>query len=378
MLFLINMQESEIIIIGGGLAGLTAGVHLSKNGFDVTVIEKNTYPKHKVCGEYISNEVLNYFNFLGIDIKSLNPTKIDTLEFSDCNGKVIKSKLPLGGFGVSRYILDHYLYQKAVDNNCKFIFDSVESVNYQNEVFTVETTKNLILKSQIVLGAFGKRSNIDLFLNRKFIEKKSDWLGIKSHYKGVFKNNFVALHNFEGGYCGVSKVENKIINICYLVNYNAFKKYKNTVDFESSVLCKNPNLKEIFENTTMVFDKPLAISQISFSEKNPIENHLLMIGDTAGLIHPLCGNGMAMAIHSAKIASELVSDFKNNKILNRRILEFEYTKRWNKNFRKRLQMGRYLGKLLQQPRLTNIFLKIFVKMPFLLPIIIKRTHGKPF
>ena len=128
----------------------------------------------------------------------------------------------------------------------------------------------------------------------------------------------------------------------------------------------------------MVFDKPLAISQISFSEKNPIENHLLMIGDTAGLIHPLCGNGMAMAIHSAKIASELVSDFKNNKISNRRTLEFEYTKRWNKNFRKRLQMGRYLGKLLQQPRLINIFLKIFVKMPFLLPIIIKRTHGKSF
>ena len=96
------MQESEIIIIGGGLAGLTAAIHLSKNGFDVTVIEKNNYPRHKVCGEYISNEVLPYFTGLGIDIQSLQPTIIDTLEFSDCNGRRITAKLPLGGFGVSR------------------------------------------------------------------------------------------------------------------------------------------------------------------------------------------------------------------------------------------------------------------------------------
>ncbi|RZK61067.1 MAG: FAD-dependent oxidoreductase, partial [Pedobacter sp.] len=71
--------KTEILIIGGGLAGLTASLHLNKLGFDVTLIEKSTYPQHKVCGEYISNEVLPYFNWLGIDIATFFPPQITDL-----------------------------------------------------------------------------------------------------------------------------------------------------------------------------------------------------------------------------------------------------------------------------------------------------------
>jgi hypothetical protein len=68
------MRNLEIIIIGGGLAGLSAGIHLSKKGISVTIIEKNVFPKHKVCGEYISNEVLSYFDYLDIQLSELKPT----------------------------------------------------------------------------------------------------------------------------------------------------------------------------------------------------------------------------------------------------------------------------------------------------------------
>ena len=67
------MKDNYIIIIGGGLAGLIAAIHLRKNNYEVLVIEKNEYPKHKVCGEYISNEVLPYLNWLNLDIQSLHP-----------------------------------------------------------------------------------------------------------------------------------------------------------------------------------------------------------------------------------------------------------------------------------------------------------------
>ena len=89
-------------------------------------------------------------------------------------------------------------------------------------------------------------------------------------------------------------------------------------------------------------------------KKKPVENHILMIGDTAGLIHPLCGNGMAMAIHSAKIASELVEKYLKNKIKSRLELEKKYTKKWNYNFKNRLKMGRILAKLLLKPKLSNL------------------------
>ena len=371
------MRNSEIIIIGGGLAGLIAGIHLSKNGIAVTIIEKNEFPKHKVCGEYISNEVVPYLEWLDIHIADLKPTAITKFQFSTADGAAITTKLPLGGFGISRFELDFYLFKKAIANGCTLLKEDVENVTFDTDSFTISTTDGTILIADFVIGAYGKRSNIDLKLNRNFIQYKSAWLAVKAHYSGSFPNNLVGLHNFKGGYCGVSKVENDIINICYLVNYEEFKEFKNINDFQNLVVKQNPYLNEIFENSKLLFEKPLTISQISFEKKLIVENHILMIGDTAGLIHPLCGNGMAMAIHSAKIVSELVMLFMNNEIKTRAALEKEYIKVWKYNFESRLKTGRILSKILLKPKLSSSLMGIVIQFPILLNYIIKKTHGKP-
>lgn len=367
----------DVVIIGGGLAGLTSAIHLSKSGLKVTLIEKNEYPKHKVCGEYISNEVLPYFRWLDLEISDLKPSHISKMEFSTAKGKIISGNLPLGGFGISRYELDNYLYQKAIENGCQVIQDSVTDIQFIENEFRVFTSDMSEFKSKIVIGAFGKRSNIDLKLNRHFIQINSPWLAVKAHYSGDFPDQLVGLHNFKGGYCGVSKVENKKINICYLADYTTFKQYKNIEEFQLKVVCENPHLKTIFENCTILFDKPITISQISFEKKEVVKNHILMIGDTAGLIHPLCGNGMAMAIHSAKIVSELIVDFFDNKISSRKDLEEKYTREWNRNFKNRLATGRFLSKIMQNANLAAFFMQLLAIFPSLLPKIIKKTHGKP-
>lgn len=368
--------DSDVLIIGGGLAGLTAAIHLSQKNLKVILIEKSSYPRHKVCGEYISNEILPYLKWLGADVSVLNPTNISKFEFTTNSGKAAVTKLPLGGFGISRYTLDDFLYQKAVSAQCTIIKENVTNISFTNDVFTVSTS-NQTVTATIVLGAFGKRSNVDQVLDRNFFHKKSPWLAVKAHYSGDLDNDLVALHNFKGGYCGVSKVENDIINICYLADYATFKRYKNIEDYQQNVLYKNKHLKAVFENSTLLFDKPLTISQISFDKKKAVENHILMIGDTAGLIHPLCGNGMAMAMHSAKIASELILDYFADKNKSRSVLEEKYLKEWNKHFGKRILMGRMLAKILTNKMMTNIFVSIVASFPKLLPGIIKQTHGKP-
>jgi len=368
---------ASVIIVGGGLAGLTSAIHLSKMGIAVILIEKNEFPKHKVCGEYISNEVLPYLEWLDIKVSQLSPTKISQLEFSTENGKSIKIELPLGGFGVSRYALDAFLYKKAVENGCVILQDTVEDIVFSENQFAVRTSENTVLKAEIVIGAFGKRSNIDQQLNRSFIQKKSSWLAVKAHYSGNFPTNLVGLHNFKGGYCGVSKVENDAINICYLADYDTFKKHKNIQEYQKDVISKNPHLKLILDSSTMIFEKPLTISQISFEKKRAVENGILMIGDTAGLIHPLCGNGMAMAIHSAKIASNLVTAYYMGEITSRTSLEKKYMEQWNYNFNSRLKMGRILSKILEKQKLSESLMRIVVRFPFVLKIIIRKTHGKP-
>jgi flavin-dependent dehydrogenase len=178
------MVENSIVIVGGGLAGLIAAIHLRSNNYNVLVIERNEFPKHKVCGEYISNEVLPYLKSLGLDINSLNPKHIDKLSFSLVSGKSIDTTLPLG-FGVSRYELDKYLYNEAIKiglYNCS----RNRFVNFLQDTFTIVTNLNTYSAS-IVLGAFGKRSNLDIKLKRSFIQKQSHWLGVKAHYKLDFQ-----------------------------------------------------------------------------------------------------------------------------------------------------------------------------------------------
>ena len=366
----------DVVIIGGGLAGLCNAIHLSKFDKKVLLIEKNSYPKHKVCGEYISNEALPYLEYLDVNPFNFGAVKIDEFQLSTTKNKIISAKLPLGGFGISRYQLDFILSEKAKENSVSILQDSILDVQFTNDIFTIESKENGVFKSKVCIGAFGKRSVLDVKMNRDFIQKKSPYLGVKIHVKGNFKENQVALHNFKGGYCGVSKVENNTINLCYITDFSSFKKYKNIDDFQENVLFKNHFLKEIFKNAKPVFETPLTISQISFEPKKPVENHLIMCGDAAGMIHPLCGNGMSMAIQYAQMASKLILNYLNAKNVTRKTLENEYIRQWNKRFRFRLKVGHFIAFLFRKDKIASILLEVLKKLPFLLPIIIKFTHGK--
>ena len=367
----------DVIIIGGGLAGLCNAIHLSKFGTKVLLIEKNVYPRHKVCGEYISNEVLPYLAFLDINPFDFGAVKIENFQLSTIKNQLISAKLPLGGFGISRYQLDFVLSEKAKENGVLVLQDSVINVNFKNDAFTVKTKENNSFQSKIAIGAFGKRSLLDVKMERDFIQKKSPYLGVKIHINGDFPENLVALHNFKGGYCGISKVENSAINLCYITNFSSFKKYKNIDDFQEQVVFKNKFLKEVFKNAKPLFEKPLSISQISFETKKPVEDHIIMCGDSAGMIHPLCGNGMSMAIQSAQIASKLILSYLKGEIKTRHQLEKRYIRQWNTQFRWRLKSGHFIASLFRKDRIAGVLLQVLKRIPFLLPIIIKQTHGKP-
>ena len=366
----------DVIIVGGGLAGLTSAIHLSSRKKRVLLIEKNEYPKHKVCGEYISNEVLPYLNSLGINPINEGAKQITKVHISTTKSNLIKGELPLGGFGMSRYFLDNLLVKKAHLNGVQILKDTVDSIHFKKDSFTITTKSSGVFQSKITIGAFGKRSSLDQKMKRKFIQKKSPYLAVKIHVKGVFPENLVALHNFKGGYCGVSKVEDNAINVCYITEYRSFKKHKNITDFQEQVVFKNEHLRKIFEESTPVFEKPLTISQVSFQTKNPVEDHIIMCGDTAGMIHPLCGNGMGMAISSARLASVRILQFLNGEIKTREGLEKQYLRDWNKEFKIRLKTGHFIAWLFRNQTISQIAYSILKRIPSLLPKMIKFTHGK--
>ena len=101
-----------------------------------------------------------------------------------------------------------------------------------------------------------------------------------------------------------------------------------------------------------------------------------MCGDTAGMIHPLCGNGMGMAIISAKLASNLILQFLNGEIKTRECFEKKYTKCWNREFKSRLLTGHFIASLFKNKTISQFAYSILKMIPFLLTVMIKFTHGK--
>jgi flavin-dependent dehydrogenase len=372
--------KTDVGIIGGGLAGLTAAIDLAQKGYKVIVIEKDSYPKHKVCGEYVSNEVLAYFDRIKFPLADLKPAKIDHFKMSNLQGKTIEAKLDLGGFGLSRYKFDQALAWYAEQCGAIIQIDTVQSIAFSVSAdhFTINCKSGDELTAKQVIGAYGKRSKLDKQLNRDFIDKRSPWIAFKAHYQlSEFPEDHVELHHFKNGYCGLSKTENGHVNFCYLAHKKVFDAYKNVSDFNQQVVSKNPFLADFLQKAEPVFKRPLGIAQIAFQQKPAIEDHMLMCGDTAGLIHPLCGNGMAMAIHSAKIAAECLDDhFKHGS--SRYQLENNYQKSWNQTFSRRLKAGRLLQRLIVNENWNKFAFRLVKWQPKLLRSVIEQTHGKLF
>lgn len=363
------------VIIGGGLGGLTTSIELARQGFQVLIIEKYSYPFHRVCGEYISNEVRPYIESLGMDLDKIGASKIKRFQLTSVNGNSISTNLQMGGFGISRFKIDFELFVIAQKSGVKFELNTiVEEIHQTNEVFFIDTNVNKSFEAKIVIGAYGKRAKLDKTLNRQFSEQQTGYVGVKYHLKYDFPKDLIALHNFEGGYCGISAIEDNKYCLCYLSERNNVRKYGGISEMEENILFKNPFLKSIFSDAEFLFSKPEVINEISFVKKSTDNQHVLMVGDTAGMIAPLAGNGMSMAIRAGVLSANLIGEFLNQKI-SLFELEQNYTKVWNKNFKNRLWRGRQLQKLFGNETISNLAISFLKIAPILLSPIIKSTHG---
>ena len=373
------MKVYDVVIVGAGLAGLTAALELSRSGFEVALIEKTPFPKHKVCGEYISNEVRPYLESFGINLSDSD--EITQLSYSTLRGTAVAAELPLGGFGISRHALDHRLWERCLAAGISCTIDKVLAIEHSTDengrlIGAVQLAENEPMQGRVVLAAYGKRSALDKRLSRPFASLKSPWVALKEHYRSdSFESGKVELHSFKGGYCGLSKTETGAVNLCFLIHQDRLKQGA-TREAVHQVLGENPKLKAFLNTATPLFDRPLSIAQISFGTKSCVQDHILFLGDSAGLIHPLCGNGMAMAIHAAKECCHLVASHLQHK-LDRIQMEKKYKTVWQKHFRRRMLAGRYIQSLIQKERLSEAIVPVLHRHPAWTQQLIRLTHGEP-
>ena len=137
-------MSDKIAIVGGGLAGLANAILLARNGAEVTLFEKKQYPFHRVCGEYLSNELIPFLTREGLFPSHLKPSSIAQFQFTSIKGRSFDMPLDLGGFGVSRYELDAFLLEKAQGAGVVVKErETVTSVQFVSDRFNLKTASGI-------------------------------------------------------------------------------------------------------------------------------------------------------------------------------------------------------------------------------------------
>jgi len=373
--------DYDCAIIGGGVAGLALAILLARDDKKVILFEKESYPFHKVCGEYISNESVNFIGRLGVDLSDYAATQIDSLLLSSASGISVKRNLSIGGMGLSRYKLDNLLYQKALEVGVSVRTKTkVQHIEFEKDFFQVSFGDRQIT-AKTVCGAYGKNSNIDAQLNR-IVRADGDrnlFVAVKHHIKIPYDRRQVELHNFSGGYCGLSAIEDDRVNMSYITKARNLKICGGKIsDLEKRILSANPFLKRYVGEAKFELEKPLVISHLHFSIKTAVAAGMLMLGDAAGNIAPLSGNGMSMALRSASIAHRAVGSFLNRQT-SRAAMEATYAKEYKKAFSARIFYARMIHQtLISKPFLNDLNFYFLKALPFLIDFTQAKIHGSEF
>jgi len=372
-------MKEPIAIIGGGIAGLSLSIDLRRRGHAVTVLEKGHYPRHKVCGEYISMESHRYLMDICPSLSTLSLPKITQFKLTAPGGNQFTTALGLGGFGISRYKLEEMLFNEALKQGVVCMTGTkVQEVlpDADSNGYRIQTSQGFVTAS-FVCNSSGRQSNVS---QRTVLPDKSDtnYIGVKYHVKLKRDAGQIEIHNFPGGYCGISAIEEDKACLCYIVNSQKLHLAGNAIpELERRFLFQNAHLKNLLTNAEFVFKEPVTVSGIHFRIHAPETADAFYLGDSAGSIAPITGNGMSMGLRSASVlASHMDRYFAQTITLDQ--LHVSYAHFWTDNFAFRIKRSRHLQKLAESPFLTRCLINMFNICPPMARGIIKQTHGNPF
>jgi menaquinone-9 beta-reductase len=380
-----NSSSWDVAVIGGGPAGCSAAISLAQKGFRVTLLEAKTYPHDKMCGEFLSPECAGLLSRLGLaeKIESLHPAPISKAVLTAPDGASWETTFPIPALGISRKTLDASLAEYAQQVGVQLREAVVVSGLSGNlrEGFTLETRSrnhSERIHTSTVIGAYGKRSVLDRILERKFYREDHAYLAFKAHFHGPRIPGRIELHAFPGGYCGLSEIEDGSQVACFLVHRGVFQQHggrqAGIEPFVHWMCSKNLFLQSWFHWAERIHERWISIAQVPFSRKPLITQDVLMTGDAAGLIAPLAGNGISMALDGGMMAASYLGCYLSGEMSLSNLL-VRYPLTWRKKFGVRLNLGRLLQPITLNPRLVSLTLRLFSAAPSLGRLMVMHTRS---
>lgn len=366
---------TDVAVVGGGLAGLSVAAQMAQAGHAVEVFEAGTYPRHKLCGEFLSPEAQASLDRLGVreKLEAHNPPRIAESVVTAPGGATGTVALPAAAWGISRYVLDALLADHAramgatVHTGCR-----VSGIEGTLDTGFMVTHAGGTTTARAVVGAWGKHGIPDRTLGRTDLTQPDPVVAFKAHYEGVIPD-VIDIHAFPGGYCGCSPVEEGRFNVCWIGRRDRLKEAGSPEAMLRTAAEANPHLAARLSQGTRCTDF-CAVSQVTLDTKGPLHQDVCMVGDTAAMIAPLCGDGMAMALHAADLLAPPLHAFLSGRAAPA-TLRTQYATRWHDAFDRRLQWGRLVHGIAFRPGVAQAVTKALRLLPPLHRWMFRQTRG---
>ena len=338
----------DCVIVGGGVAGLSAANELADAGVSPLIIEAGKFPSHKICGEFISHECLPILDRWQIHLLG----HIDLCRFISGSRKA-EFRLPIASGSCSRYRLDGMLFERALNKGARALTETtVLSLNETSGLYELQLSNGQTVQARNLMIGTGRIPK--LHNNQKPLELK--YYGFKAHFENMGNENRVEMHLFPGGYLGISNVDDKTTNIACIVKKSAVNQ---PITFMDEIK-NHPSMqifKERMSKSKMIYPQWLMGQLPEFGiRSNPAMKNIFWIGDAAGSIPPICGDGLAIAITSGCLAADcfLKSNAK------------EFKNEWVKRYHRRFFIAKYIHKFMTTKYLESLAVeacRLFPSLP---------------
>ena len=287
--------QYDLIVVGSGPAGSACAITAARAGANVLLLEKDRFPRQKVCGEFVSPESLGLLHgFLAEARFRSCPQIISSRIFLD--GKALTLPVSPAAQSIPRFDLDAALFASA-QNTGVTAYEGIAVKEVQrNEMFHVRTSASTY-STRAVVNATGRWSKLTQF----DVAGKDKWIGLKAHFTEPLPPQTVDLYFFPGGYCGVTPVGPNSVNACAMVRADAAHTLEDVFTKEPRLFQRSRVWKPLFSAVTT--------SPLYFREPETESDGMFLAGDAAGFIDPFAGDGISLALQSGTLAAQSIVPF---------------------------------------------------------------------
>lgn len=372
------MTRSDLLVVGGGPAGATLATLAARAGAHVVLLERDRFPRQKVCGEFLSAEGCAVLGRLGLldALRAAGGTSIDRFAISVPSGRRVEGALPdlpgigRSALGISRAVLDRTLFDLAARSGAD-ARDGVEAVAPIVEGGRVTGVRarrvgappgsEEAFFARVVAAGDGRRSAIQRALDPlggdPTRSAPGSWFGLKRHFRLDPERlaGRVEIHLFDGGYAGLGAIEGGRANLCLLTTVRALRACGGSPDrLLAERILRNPAAAERLSGCEPTGEW-LAVGPLRFGPRRPVLAGALLVGDAAGSVDPFSGEGMSNALTGAELAAPIVLAAASRGSLEPALAR-AWSERWAGAFATGIRTVRRIGRLFERPHLGRLAL----------------------